>query len=94
MKLKPLIKRKINKKYEKTLNADGWLHWEDGPAYIDKTILVAPNSKIKNYNKYYLNLAYYFYLNGYKKGPKFWAKKTNHVFCKSCENFCKQKCFF
>ena len=36
---------------------------------------------------------YFFYINGNQFFLKEFAKETNHLICKFCEEFCKQECF-
>ena len=40
---------------------------------------------INYYKYYYINYKYYY--------EKEFAKETNHLVCRICENFCKQGCF-
>ena len=40
-----------------------------------------------------INFSYYFYIDEKWMYEKEFAKETNHLICKFCEEFCKQRCF-
>lgn len=59
---------------------DGKAHRINGPARISYDI----NGQIYNI-MYYINGCFY--------STSSFARKTNHLICKNCQNFCNQNCF-
>lgn len=76
-----ILKDNYNKIIREEYFSNGYNHRIDGPAIYEY--------KARFYNENY----YMFIINGKVQTDFSFAIQTNHLRCKSCNKFCKQKCF-
>ena len=69
-------------------NLNGQIHRETGPACFRSRS--GRTSHLHNHIKYEYKD---YYLNNDQHSEPAFAEKTNHLICKSCREFCNQKCF-
>ena len=84
-------------------NINGEIHKIGKPAYIKYNInnSITHREFLENNKMHRLDgpayddiYNYEYFICGICYFPPEFAKKTNHLICKYCNNFCKQECFF
>ena len=81
-------------------NLNGFVHRIGKPARLNEEFQIfnyLENGKLHRDDGYAASCCKgkhnYFYLNGKHQLINNWTEKTNHLVCKFCNKFCKQKCF-